>query len=342
MNLNIWQTIFLALLQGVTELFPISSLGHTVIFPGLFGWGDLVRDQRFLPLIVALHLGTSIGLVIYFWRDWLRVILTLARSVKEGEVHRGTEEWVSWLIIIGCIPAGLLGVFLETPLKLLFASPLIAASFLIVNGALLFLGERIRRLGLVRKTTLSAMDVLDKSGGREGFDTRSASYPTRELIRAPQAPLRGRSAWGADSEGPYEQETFYRPLSSLTWKDAVIVGFAQSLALIPGISRSGASIVAGLGVHLNHEVAARYSFLLGTPLIGAAALLELPSLIGQSGSVLLLISVGMVLAGVAAYLSTRFLMKYFETGRLDPFAYYCWAMGLISLIILIFVMNSPR
>ncbi len=300
MNLNIWQTIFLALLQGVTELFPISSLGHTVIFPGLFGWGDLVRDQRFLPLIVALHLGTSIGLVIYFWRDWLQVILTLARSVKEGEVHRGTEEWVSWLIIIGCIPAGLLGVFLETPLKQLFASPLIAASFLIVNGALLFLGERIRRLGLARNS-----------------------------------PPRGR-----DKSGPYEQETFYRPLSSLTWKDAVIVGFAQSLALIPGISRSGASIVAGLGVHLNHEDAARYSFLLGTPLIGAAALLELPQLIGQSASVWLLIGVGMVLAGVAAYLSTRFLMKYFETGRLDPFAYYCWAMGLISLIILIFVLHA--
>jgi len=286
----------LALLQGVTELFPISSLGHTVIFPGLFGWGDLVRDQRFLPLIVALHLGTSIALVIYFWRDWLQVILTLARSVKEGEVHRGTEEWVSWLIIIGCIPAGLLGVFLETPLKQLFASPLIAASFLIVNGALLFLGERIRRLGLTRKTTLT--------------------------------------------EAVKEQETFYRPLSSLTWKDAVIVGFAQSLALIPGISRSGASIVAGLGVHLNHEDAARYSFLLGTPLIGAAALLELPQLIGQSASVWLLIGVGMVLAGVAAYLSTRFLMKYFETGRLDPFAYYCWAMGLISLIILIFVLHA--
>ena len=120
----------------------------------------------------------------------------------------------------------------------------------------------------------------------------------------------------------------------------MIVGFAQSLALIPGISRSGASIVAGLGVHLNHEDAARYSFLLGTPLIGAAALLELPQLIGQSASVWLLISVGMVLAGVAAYLSTRFLMKYFETGRLDPFAYYCWAIGLISLIILIFVLHT--
>jgi undecaprenyl-diphosphatase len=294
MNLNIWQTIFLALLQGVTELFPISSLGHTVIFPGLFGWGDLVRDPRFLPLIVALHLGTSIGLLIYFWRDWLQVILTLFKSMKEGEVRRGTEEWVSWLIIIGCIPAGLLGVFLETPLKQLFASPLIASSFLIVNGVLLFLGERIRRLGESKKLVMTAK----------------------------------------------EKETLYRPLYSLTWKDAVIVGLAQSLALIPGISRSGASIVAGLGVRLNHEDAARYSFLLGTPLIGGAALIELPELIGQNAYVWLLVIVGMVLAGVAAYLSTRFLMKYFETGRLDPFAYYCWAMGLTSLIILIFVLHA--
>src|SRR5438094_6019532 len=123
MNLNIWQTIFLALLQGVTELFPISSLGHTVILPGLFGWGNLVTDTScggqscFLPIIVALHLGTSIALVLYFWRDWLQVGRTLVKSINEGEVSTGKEEWISWLIIIGCIPAGLLGVFLETPLK---------------------------------------------------------------------------------------------------------------------------------------------------------------------------------------------------------------------------------
>ncbi len=145
MNLNIWQTIFLALLQGVTELFPISSLGHTVIIPGLFGWGDLARNDRFLPLVVALHLGTAIALVIYFWRDWLQVLRSIGKSIKDGEVKKGTEEWVSFLIIIGCVPAGLLGVFLEKPLKLLFASPLIASTFLIVNGSILFLGERMRR-----------------------------------------------------------------------------------------------------------------------------------------------------------------------------------------------------
>ena len=294
MNLNIWQTIFLALLQGVTELFPISSLGHTVIFAGLFGWGDLERNDAFLPIIVALHLGTSIALVIYFWRDWFQVCRSLVKSVKEGEVKRGTEEWVSFLIIIGCIPAGLLGVFLEKPLKLLFATPLVASTFLAVNGSLLFLGEAMRRRAVAKEADLH----------------------------------------------PKEREALFRPLSSLTWKEALIVGFAQALALIPGISRSGASMVAGLGVRLNHEDAARFSFLLGTPIIGAAALLELPQLKGQPGSVLLLVLIGMVLAGVAAFLSTRFLMKYFETGRLNPFAYYCWGAGLLSLFLFLAVLHT--
>jgi undecaprenyl-diphosphatase len=290
MNITIWQTLFLALLQGVTELFPISSLGHTVILPGLLGWGDLVRDKHFLPLIVALHLGTSIALVIYFWRDWLKVLLTLVESVKKGEVQTGTESWVSWLILIGCIPAGLIGVFLEKPLKELFASPVIAASFLIVNGVILFLGEVMLR----RKRT--------KKDGKFGY-----------------------------------KQDIGRPLTQLSWKNAFLIGLAQSLALIPGISRSGVTMVAGLGVGLNHEDAARYSFLLGTPLIGAAALLEVPQLWGQSAMVLALVVVGMIVSGVAAFLSTKFLLKYFETGRLHPFAVYCAGAGISSLLLFLFL-----
>ena len=293
MNLNIWQTLFLAMLQGVTELFPISSLGHTVIIPALLGWGDLVHDPGFLPLIVALHLGTSIALFIYFWRVWFQVGRSVVKSVKDGEVKRGTEEWVSFLIIIGCIPGGLFGVFLEKPLKVLFASPLVASVFLVLNGSLLLLGERLRRRAEAK------MQV-------ENVDVK-------------------------------EREARFRPLSSLSWMEAIMIGFAQALALIPGISRSGVTMVAGLGVRLNHEDAARYSFLLGTPLIGAAALLEVPQLFSQSLQVLLLVLLGMVVAGVAAYLSTRFLMKYFETGRLYPFAYYCWAAGLLSLFLFLFV-----
>jgi undecaprenyl-diphosphatase len=300
MNLNIWQILFLALLQGITELFPISSLGHTVIIPGLVGWGNLINDTScggqscFLPIIVALHLGTSIALVIYFWRDWMRIFLTLIKNIKEGEVRTGTDDWVSWLIIIGIIPAGILGLLLETPLKQLFASPAIAAGFLVVNGSILFAGERMRLRSEAKMTFASAK----------------------------------------------EREANFRSLSSLTWKEALIVGVAQSLALIPGISRSGVTMVAGLGVRLNHEDAARYSFLLGTPLIGLAALLEIPQLAGQTAQTWLYIVIGMVVAGVAAYLSTKFLMKYFETGRLYPFAYYCWAAGLLSLILLVTVVHG--
>src|SRR5258707_7749933 len=266
MNLTIWQIIFLALLQGVTELFPISSLGHTVIIPGLFGWGDLVHNDRFLPLVVALHLGTAIALVIYFWRDWFQVLRSIGKSIKDGEVKKDTEEWVSFLIIIGCVPAGLLGVFLEKPLKLLFASPLIASTFLIVNGSILFLGERMRRRAEAKELNAANLD-------------------------------------------PKQREAQFRPLSSLTWKEAIVVGCAQALALIPGISRSGTTMVAGLGVRLNHEDAARFSFLLGTPIIGAAALLAVPQLIGPTTSVLLLVAMGMVLAGGAAHFSTKFFMK---------------------------------
>jgi undecaprenyl-diphosphatase len=299
-HLTIWQALALALLQGVTELFPISSLGHTVIIPGLLGWGNIMNDSScggescFLPFVVALHLGTSVALVIYFWRDWLQVIRTLVKSVKEGEVRTGTDEWVSWLIIIGCIPAGLLGVFLESPLKKLFASPLIAATFLVVNGSVLLLGEGFRRRA----------------------EARLQSLP------------------------PKEREAHFRPLSSLTWKEALIVGCAQSLALIPGFSRSGITIAAGLGVRMTHADAARYSFLLGTPIIFAAGALEVPALIGQSASSWLLIISGVIVSGIAAFISTKFLTKYFETGRLDPFAYYCWGFGLLSLILFFTVARS--
>ncbi len=299
MNLNIFQAVVLALLQGVTELFPISSLGHTVILPGLLGWGDLQTntgcggESCFLPFITSLHLGTSIALLIYFWRDWFQVGRTLVTSIKEGEIRKGTEEWVSWLIIVGCLPAGLLGVFLETPLKKFFASPLLAATFLIVNGSVLFAGEQLRRRSEAKLSLLS----------------------------------------------PKEREAQFRPLVSLSLREALIVGLAQSAALIPGFSRSGTTIVAGLGVRLTHEDAARFSFLLGTPIIFAAGALEVPLLFGQSTYVLFLIFIGAVLSGVAAYLSTKFLMKYFEKGRLDPFAYYCWGAGLLSLLVFWFVLH---
>ena len=300
MNITVWQTIFLALLQGVTELFPISSLGHTVILPGLLPWlfppgfaGNTGCDGQscFLPLVTALHIGTSVALVIYFWREWWQVCKTIFNSIKNAEIRKDSEEWVGWLIIIGCIPGGILGVTLETPLKQLFTSPVLAAAFLVVNGAVLYLGEALRQRAQLKYT---------------------------------------------QGEG----EAKFRPLASLTWKEALVVGLAQSLALIPGFSRSGTTMVAGLGVRLSHEDAARYSFLLGTPLIAAAGLLEIPQLFGQSAQTWGMIAIGVVLSGIAAFLSTKFLTKYFEKGRLTPFAIYCAAFGLMALVALFFLHAS--
>jgi undecaprenyl-diphosphatase len=286
MLVELWKTLVLALLQGVTELFPISSLGHTVILPALLRWDNIVGDEAFVPLITALHLGTSIALLIYFWRDWLQVGKTMVNTIKTVKVQRGTDEWVSWLIIIGCIPAGLLGLLLEPTIKKWFTSPLLAATVLVINGSVLFLGEALRRRSEARFHSMS----------------------------------------------PKEREAHFRPLKSLTWKEALVVGASQALALIPGFSRSGTTMVGGLFVHLTHEDAAHYSFLLGTPLILAAAALEVPKLLHSHFS-LWTVLVGVVVSGVAAFLSTKFLMKYFETGRLDPFAYYCWGAGLISVIV---------
>ncbi len=342
MNLNIWQILVLALLQGVTELFPISSLGHTVILPGLLGWGDLVRNEQFLPLIVALHLGTSIALVIYFWRDWYEVGRTLVVSVKRGEIRKGTQEWVSWLIIIGCIPAGLLGVTLETPLKQLFATPLIASSFLIVNGLVLFLGEILRRRAA--RSTRNQQGQLEKSDA-QNWERAALSIDQQETRPYPSMKFDASSGnagvltMASSASVPQPQTKATRSLTSLTWKEAVLVGLAQSLALIPGFSRSGVTMVAGLGIGLSLEDAARYSFLLGTPLIGAAALLEVPQLMGLPATTLGLVLLGMCVAGVSAYLSTKFLLKYFETGHLTAFAVYCCGGGLLSLILFLTIIR---
>ncbi|HEX4207359.1 MAG TPA: undecaprenyl-diphosphate phosphatase [Ktedonobacteraceae bacterium] len=332
MNLNIWQILVLALLQGVTELFPISSLGHTVILPGLLGWGDLVRNQQFLPLIVALHLGTSIALVVYFWRDWYQVGRSVVVSLKQGEIRRGTQEWVGWLIIIGCIPAGLLGVTLETPLKQLFATPLVAASFLVVNGCILFVGEVLRRRSERRAMSSSTeRQRAFQPGEGAGLPVdQQAMYPLPSRMVEPSS---GNAGVLTATDMPKPRAAQARSLADLSWKEALLIGLAQSLALIPGISRSGVTMVAGLGIGLNHEEAARYSFLLGTPLIGAAAILEVPQLFGLPATTLLLVLIGMGVSGVAAFLSTKFLLKYFETGRLYPFAYYCWGAGLLSLLL---------
>jgi undecaprenyl-diphosphatase len=280
------QAIILALLQGVAELFPISSLGHTVIAPQLLGWAINQHADTFLPFVVALHLGTGIALVIYFWRDWLAIVVPTLRSVRRGSLSGDPNERLGWMLCVGTVPAAILGVLFEKAVRTLFGDAKIAAAFLIVNGAVLFLGEHLR-----------------------------ARAGQLELTATP--------------------DRTPRPLAELHWSQAFGIGAAQALAFLPGISRSGVTMVAGLASGLSHEAAARFTFLLATPVILAAAALEIPSLFSASGRPLLGDAIlGGVLAGLAAYASVRFLMRYFQVGRLDPFAYYCWAAGGLSLIIL--------
>lgn len=271
------QALLLALLQGVSELFPVSSLGHTILVPALLHWNNIKRDDpTFLSFVVVLHLGTAIALVIFYRRDWYKLIRALFASIARGKLSDDRDERIAWLLVVGTIPVGLLGVLFQEPVRKLFGAVEPAAVFLVINGFVMFFGESLRR---------------------------------------------------RQHEG-HGQE--YKRLEKLTWLQSIFVGLGQSLALFPGISRSGASIVAGLLADLDHEDAAKYSFLLATPVILAASLLKIPDLFGASAHVTLVQAVlGAIVAGIAAYFSVAFLTKYFESNDLRPFGWYCIAFGAI-------------
>jgi undecaprenyl-diphosphatase len=279
-----WQAAILGLLQGFSELFPISSLGHSVILPQLLGWNIHQNDSYFLTFLVATHLATALVLLGFFWRDWVRIVKGLGRSLRDrGIAPDDADAKLGWLLIVGTIPAGILGLLLEHKLRSVFASAQSAAFFLFLNGFILYGAERLRR-------------------------------------RAPEP------EFGDPDE---------RIAGRLSWGGATGVGAAQALALIPGFSRSGATMAGGLFVGLSNEDAARFAFLLATPIIGAAAVLKLPELAGSSGNgVRGPALVGALCAALTAYLSVRFLMKYFETNRLTPFAIYCWIAGAAASIYL--------
>jgi undecaprenyl-diphosphatase len=278
------QAIVLGLLQGGSELFPISSLGHGVLVPRILGWDIHSNDDAFLTFLVATHLATALVLVGFFWRDWVRIVRGLVRSLLDRGVTPGdTDARLAWLLVIGTIPAGVLGLAFEHPLRRLFASPTSAAALLACNGLMLFAAELMRRRAPSRRETA------------EGSDRRIAKTLTR------------RGAWG--------------------------VGLAQALALLPGFSRSGAAMSGGLVAGLGNEDAARFAFLLATPIIGAAAVLKLPDLLGPKGNGVRGPAVaGALCAAVTAYLAVRFLVRFFETNRLTPFGAYCVLAGVGCLI----------
>jgi undecaprenyl-diphosphatase len=294
---TILHAIVLALAQGVSELFPVSSLGHAVLIPHILKWGINEQDKTWLAFLVALHLGTGVALLAYFRQEWVRVVTAFVASIRERRVGEDPDRRLAWLVIAGTVPAGIVGVVLEKPLRHLFGSPYVAASMLIVNGLILLVGEHfLRRQAVV-----------------QGHQRGARRVGAAETVR-------GR----------------YREISELAWKDAVVVGMAQVGALIPGISRSGVTMVAGLTAGLTYEAAARYAFLLATPAIGAAGLLELPDLAGPHGRGIIGQAIlGALLAGIAAYLSVRFLMRYFQSGKLAPFGYYSIIAGALSLVFLV-------
>lgn len=282
------QVIVLALLQGVAELFPISSLGHTIIIPGLLGWGDLTTSETFLPIVVTLHLGTAVALVVFYWRDWLALVRAFFKTLMARRLDADPQGRAIWLVIVGTIPVGILGLALEKTIDKVFFSvqwPVLPAAFLCLNGAILLVGERMRQ-------------------------------------RAEPA--------GVDR---VKQEQAFNTIDDLTFKQAFFIGFAQAGALLPGISRSGITMVAALQAKLRHEDALRFTFLLATPVILAASLLEIPKLRHAGTHILMDAGIGFVVAFAAALFSVRFLTRYFETGRLTPFAYYSLAAGLISFFI---------
>jgi len=269
------QALIIAILQGATELFPVSSLGHAVILPRLLGWAVDQKSPDFLPFLVVLHLGTAVALLAYFWRDWAGFACAILGRGDPQLVKR--ERKIFYLVCAATLPAIILGFALEHKLRDLFGTPALAAFFLIINGFILFIGDRMKHFG-------------SKNLDQVGF------------------------------------------------KAALIIGACQALALIPGISRSGATMVGGVVAGLTHKESARFSFLLATPVIAGAGVLEVPKLLKAhdqitfDGSTVILAGIA---AGITAYLSVAALMRYFNKNEIDalkPFAFYCWAAGAIALL----------
>jgi undecaprenyl-diphosphatase len=293
-HLSYVEAVVVGAFQGVTELFPVSSLGHAVLVPALVGgqWAkDLnvsTPDSPYLAFIVGLHVATAAALLVFFWRDWLRVLSGFVSSVRHRRVQT-PDERLAWLLVVATIPVGVAGLLLEHLFRSTLGRPIPAAVFLLLNGAVMYAGEVLRR--------------------RDTSETE-----------------------GADEVVAHGGEAIDDRLAQLSMGRGVLIGSAQILALLPGISRSGIAMVAGLWRGLSHEDAARFSFLLATPIILAAGLYKIPDLFGPMGSGIQ----GQVLAGsvasfVCAYLAVRFLTRYFQTRTLTPFAIYCALVGAGSL-----------
>ena len=329
------------LIQGVTELFPVSSLGHNVLLPALIGgsWAtDLnvaAQESPYLAFIVGLHVATAIALLIYFWRDWIRIIggffSSIGHMIRPGPgvdrfEFRNTNEKMAWMIILATIPVGLVGVVFEHEFRVFFGKPIRAAIFLAINGLILIAAEVFRR----KKSIQADQEILAErerekalaaGGGRRTGSYRHASG--HQAVRSEEI----AQGIAADNR-----------LAKYGYTEALIIGSSQILALLAGISRDGVCMVAGMFRGLAREDAARFAFLLATPVILAAGVLKIPDLYGPLGNGIHgQVYFGSLLSGIGAYLSVRFLTRYFQTRTLTPFGIYCLVLGLGSIVYLGFI-----
>jgi undecaprenyl-diphosphatase len=336
-HLSYVEAVVVGAFQGVTELFPVSSLGHSVLIPALVGgrWAQDLNvsapESPYLAFIVGLHVATAAALLLFFWRDWLAIVGGFITSVRHRRVSTPAER-LAWLMVVATIPVGIAGLALEHVFRTTLGRPVPAAAFLAINGVVLYAGERLRRR---TPAVAGAPPVNSGEVGVNGGEVRvaggevSAAQVNSGEVSAAQVNSGEVSAAQVNSGLTPSDER----IAELTMRQGVLIGSAQILALLPGISRSGITMVAGLWRGLNHEEAARFSFLLATPVILAAGMLKIPDLFGPMGEGIH----GQVLAGsvasfVAAYLAVRYLTHYFETRTLTPFAIYCTVVGIGSLI----------
>ena len=312
------------LFQGVSELFPVSSLGHNVLIPALVG-GQWAKDLNvatpespYLAFIVGLHVATAIALIIYFWKDWVRIIGGLISSIRNREIYT-VDQKLAWMLVLGTIPVGLTGLVFEHTFRVIFGQAKYAAVFLTLNGVILIASERFRR--------------------RSSLAADAASERERE--HAELAAVGGRRSSSPRAERMREEAAVQvsdRRLATLPFKPAILIGSVQILALFAGISRDGVAMCAGMWRGLSREDAARFAFLLATPVILAAGVLKIPDLFGPLGQGIHgQIFLASILSGVGAYLSIRFLVKYLRTRTLTPFGIYCLVLGLGSLAYLTLV-----
>ena len=346
------EAIVVGFIQGVTELFPVSSLGHNVLIPALVGgsWAaDLnvsAPESPYLAFIVGLHVATAIGIMVYFWRDWVRIITGFVTSLRDRDI-RTSDQKLAWMLILATIPVGLAGVLFEHEFRVLFGRPIRAAIFLIINGLILFAGERFRT-----RRSRQADAELEQQRAAAVLQRQQAPTERERVGSAAGAPatapaVGGRHAAGARGSTSasaghraVRQDEIERAIAAderltrRSYLDAVLIGAAQILALLAGISRDGVTMVAGMFGGLSREDAARFAFLLATPVIFAAGALKLPDLFQYGHGIYGPILVGSILSGVGAYLSVRFLVRYFRTRTLNPFAIYCVVFGLASVLYL--------